>query len=254
MTANQSAMAVALALFFSGGASQAADIQLTGTVRDFHADGVNFEGSIPGVVTGAVESVLSGASPTLTATGAGIISNTGSGAFDNWFTRSTDATPVTITLSETSAGSGIYTYANNAFFPVDGKLYGNEGNSNNFHFTYVINGTFDYNPGAGQTFQFSGDDDVWVYFDKKLGIDLGGVHGAAGASVNLDTLFGPGKAAGTYSLDFFFAERHTSASNLQITTSLQVSSVPEPGSVGLALAGLGVIAGVAGHRLKPSRA
>ena len=113
--------------------------------------------------------------------------------------------------------------------------------SHNYHFTYQIAATFGYEPGAGQTFTFTGDDDVWVFFDKQLGIDLGGVHGADSRSVNLDTLFGPGKAAGNYSFDFFFAERHTSESNLRIETSLTLlppSQVPEPASFALVLAGL----------------
>ena len=83
--------------------------------------------------------------------------------------------------------------------------------------------------------------DVWVFFDKQLGIDLGGVHGADSRSVNLDTLFGPGKAAGNYIFDFFFAERHTSESNLRIETSLTLlppSQVPEPASFALVLAGM----------------
>ena len=59
--------------------------------------------------------------------------------------------------------------------------------------------------------------------------------------MNLDTLFGPVKAAGNYSFDFFFAERHTSESNLRIETSLTLlppSQVPEPASFALVLAGL----------------
>jgi hypothetical protein len=84
-----------------------------------------------------------------------------------------------------------------------------------------------------------------VFFDKKLGIDLGGVHGAISQTVNLDTLFGPGKAEGNYAFDFYFAERHTSESNLRIDTSLQLVPVPEPSTyamMALGLAGLGVVA------------
>ena len=219
----------------------AASTTLTGTVRDFASDGVNFEGVITGLKTGLVAPTLTGPSPTLTAFGATVIEP---GNFSQWFTKTTNNVAVSLTLNETFAGSGIYSYSNNSFFPIDGTELGNEGFPHNYHFTYAIGAQFGYKPGTAQTFSFTGDDDVWVFFDKKLGIDLGGVHGATSASVNMDTLLA-GHAEGNYSFDFFFAERHYSESNLSIETSLTLAPVPEPSAWALmaaGLAGVGVIA------------
>jgi len=248
-------LAAVLTLFVS--TTFAASTTLTGTVRDFTPGALvpgssnpDFESGIGGVVTGLVSTTLIGSAPTPISFGApGFI--TSAASFAEWYGAAAPSLSYAITLNETSPGSGIFTYSSGAFFPIDGLLLGNFG-AHNYHFTYQIAATFGYTPGAGQTFNFSGDDDVWVYFDKKLGIDLGGVHGSASASVNLDSLFGPGKAAGNYAFDFFFAERHTSESNLTITTSLDLVStpaVPEPESYAMMLAGLALL-GWVGRRRK----
>jgi len=229
---------------------------LTGTVRDFKPGSLSpgttnpdFESGIGGVVTGLVSSTLTGSAPTAISFGApGYI--TSAASFAEWWGPAAPSMSYGITLSETSPGSGVFSYSNGAFFPIDGMLLGDYCCGHNYHFTYQIHATFGYTPGAGQTFSFSGDDDVWVFFDKKLGIDLGGVHGTAGASINMDTFFGPGKAAGNYDFDFYFAERHTTGSNFSIETSLDLVStpaIPEPSTYALMLAGLGIV-GFLGRR------
>jgi fibro-slime domain-containing protein len=80
--------------------------------------------------------------------------------------------------------------------------------------------TFKYSP--GDVFSFRGDDDLFVFIDKKLVIDLGGAHAPMEASVELDTL---GLEAGKeYPIDFFHAERAASQSNFHIETSLQFTN------------------------------
>ena len=86
----------------------------------------------------------------------------------------------------------------------------------NFHFTTEIHTSFQYT--GGETFTFTGDDDVWVYINKKLVIDIGGVHGNTSANVKLDDLgLTPGLV---YNLDVFHAERRTVGSNFRIDTTI----------------------------------
>jgi fibro-slime domain-containing protein len=150
-----------------------------------------------------------------------------------------------LTIPLTNIGGGIYEYNNQSFFPIDGQLFGDQSDGHNFSFTFALHTQFTYEP--GQNFGFAGDDDVWVYINDKLVIDLGGVHGTESANVNLDSL---GLTTGqTYPLDVFFAERHTTGSDIRIDTSIvlqQSSAVPLPAA---AWSGLVVLGGMVGRRI-----
>ena len=119
---------------------------------------------------------------------------------------------------------GVYRYQNTNFFSINNKLMGNEGRDKNFHFTYEIHSQFTYQ--GGEVFNFSGDDDIWVYINGKKVIDIGGVHGKTDATVSLDGVAASiGLVVGeTYSFDFFFAERHVTQSNFIIETTLVLES------------------------------
>lgn len=107
--------------------------------------------------------------------------------FDQWFRDIIGvnvSAPLTITLdNEQSQPGGIYTYQNNAFWPINNKYFGNQGLSKNFHFTFELHTKFTYT--ANQNFTFIGDDDVWVYVNGKRTIDIGGVHGAVTGTFRL---------------------------------------------------------------------
>lgn len=232
-----------------------ADVTLTGTIRDFCAPSIDnsctqlsdFEGAIPGVVTGMVASTLSGGLPTA---GANIVAGASTAAnFAKWYVDTPGfnlSKPTSLLLTEGPAGT--YTYSNNAFFPIDGQLYGDQGRSHNYHFTMQLEGQLAFSDpalGPNKSFTFTGDDDLWVFVDGKLVLDLGGVHGAATKSFTAQDLKNLGLVAGTpYDLDIFFAERHTSQSNFAITTTLDITpppELPEPGTLLLALPALAAL-------------
>jgi fibro-slime domain-containing protein len=209
------------------------EIVLQGTLRDFKATHPDFEentvsgGFQYGVDPGIVQNVI-GSDRKPIYVGQGPKKSTSNTTnFNQWYTDVPDVnTKMTypITLADPD-GDKIYTYNNQNFFPLDGKLFGNEGRSHNYHFTYEIHSQFTYIPGTStkpRKFKFIGDDDVWVYINDKRVIDLGGVHGAATQEINIDSLATSlGLVSGrTYKFDFFFAERHTTQSTFQIETSI----------------------------------
>ena len=120
---------------------------------------------------------------------------------------------------------GIYSFSSNNFYPLTGMGFGNNVTPNwanevypdkNGSFTTEIHTNFIYE--KGQTFNFSGDDDVWVFINGKLAMDLGGLHGPVQGAIMLDTL---GLVEGQqYPLDAFHAERCDSGSNFRIDTSI----------------------------------
>jgi fibro-slime domain-containing protein len=203
-------------------------LTLTGTIRDFtSATHPDFEYTIADDRNIVTDTIGDDRKPVYKST-TNTITTHGKTLFDQWY-RDTPGVnlemPYSITL-EDDDGDGIYTYINDNFFPIDNMLLGNEGNNHNFHFTYEIHTEFTYR--LQQVFNFFGDDDVYVYINDKLVINLGGIHAKEYESVNLDTLgLTPGEV---YKLDFFFAERHTTNSDFELQTSVKLRqpNIPQP--------------------------
>lgn len=147
-------------------------------------------------------------------------------SFSNWFhsTSETQPVPFTFVLDHIPGTARTYQYSNLSFFPLDGlgwQDYNTDGtNNHNFAFCCKSHASFGYS--GGEVFNFYGDDDLFVFLDNKLVIDLGGVHTQLIGNVSLDDL--PWLVQGqNYAFDMFYCERHTTDSNIQITTSIQFS-------------------------------
>jgi fibro-slime domain-containing protein len=92
----------------------------------------------------------------------------------------------------------------------------------NFHFTTEVVYWFKYDASTSAKLDFTGDDDVWVFVNRKLAVDLGAPHVPTNGSVTIDAgsagRFGL-KPDSVYELRVFHAERKVEGSSFRLTLS-----------------------------------
>jgi fibro-slime domain-containing protein len=222
--------------------------QIIGVVRDFkginepmgHPDFEHFSGGGPS--KGIVKPDLgTDQKPVYAANGAFMDpvngqQTTSKADYDQWYRNTQDVNKPFLVSFYFEPNNKVLTFQSITFFPIDGVGWGNschEANADpktctpqahNFGFTTEIHTRFNYM--GGETFAFTGDDDLWVFINNKLAIDLGGLHPQASDMISLDA---SAKELGitvgqAYNLDLFHAERHTDASDFRVDTNLQFTN------------------------------
>jgi fibro-slime domain-containing protein len=123
----------------------------------------------------------------------------------------------------------VYKFRSKHFFPVDDRGFGNEVFRNNYAFSMELHSKFLYR--GGEYFNFRGDDDIWLYIDGDLVMDMGGIHPTSSNVIYVDEI--PGlKKGNLYDFDLFFAERNYSGSSLRIEGSF-IMELPDPIAMGI---------------------
>lgn len=150
--------------------------------------------------------------------------------FNEWYRtglRNREVKDVKLEVRESSTNPGEFKLDRPNFFPLTGDMGFGDRHSYvpyNYYFTMEAKTTFVYH--GDEWFKFRGDDDLWIFFNNKLAIDLGGVHAQASDTYNLfepanEAYLGLEKGQTVY-INIFFAERSFSSSNFMINTNIKL--------------------------------
>ena len=115
-----------------------------------------------------------------------------------------------------------YEFYKTAFFPIDNQGFGNDEGDHNFSFTVESTFYLLYQKNTPITISCKSDDDLWLFVNGKLLIDLGGRHGEEREQITFDAKDYKAQPGDYIEIKLFKADRGVSGSIMGLSVSQDI--------------------------------
>jgi fibro-slime domain-containing protein len=209
----------------TSGSSSSADFQDLVVLVTLASDPAGLCGGGGGVMTTLCTNPFSDTAGTAIA--AGVIDASGgitsAETFGEWFRPVMEKNMGLLhSITLVDDGTGVYTYIDDEFHPIDGRGLENEGQPHNHFFTYHIAADFTYQVCGNQFIEFDGADDAWIFVNGQLVMDRGGVLPGVSQIIEMDRLGLEDK--GLYQVHFYYAQRQAVTAAFHLRTNIPLKT------------------------------